>query len=75
LPVKAPESEFTPVRRIQLRPRVPAHGDRIPVEEDKSAAECGLYPHPVEHGQPDAMGIGRGSPRSDQEANEEVAGR
>jgi hypothetical protein len=34
-----------------------ADAHRIPVEEDKPAAERGLYLHPTEHGQPAAKGI------------------
>jgi hypothetical protein len=34
-----------------------ANAHRIPVEEDKPAAERGLYLHPVENGQPAAKGI------------------
>jgi hypothetical protein len=34
-----------------------ANANRIPVEEDKSADERGLYLHPAEHGQPAAHGI------------------
>jgi hypothetical protein len=34
-----------------------ADAHRIPVEEDKPAAERGLYLHPTEHGQPVAKGI------------------
>ena len=57
MPVKAPESELRRYGVYSSGQGYRRHGDRIPVEEDKSAAECGLYPHPVEHGQPDAMGI------------------
>ena len=34
-----------------------ANANRIPVEEEKSADERGLYLHPTEHGQPAAQGI------------------
>jgi len=34
-----------------------ANAHRIPVEEEKPAADRGLYLHPTEHGQPAAKGI------------------
>jgi hypothetical protein len=34
-----------------------ANAHRIPVEEEKPAAERGLYLHPTEHGKPDTKGI------------------
>ena len=35
-----------------------AEAHRVPLEEDKPEAERGKYMHPVEHGQPQAKGVG-----------------
>jgi hypothetical protein len=40
-----------------IRQDVWANAHRIPVEEEKPAAERGLYLHPTEHGKPVAQGI------------------
>jgi hypothetical protein len=42
---------------IGIRHDAYANAHRIPVEEDKLAAERGKYLHPKEHGQAEAMGI------------------